>query len=372
MHGRDVSLEGVSMVYPDGTAAVHPTDLDVRAGEFFSILGPSGCGKTTVLRLISGFLEPSAGRVSIGGEPMRGIPPARRPTALIFQNLALFPLMSVRDNVAFGLEARGMAKPARRAKADELLGLVALEGQGDRRPGELSGGQRQRVAVARALAVEPAVLLLDEPLSALDLKLRQHMRGELKTIQRKTGVTFVYITHDQGEALTMSDRVAVMHAGRVEQVGTAEAIYSAPESPFVATFVGEQNRFAGTVVSADAEAVTVATPLGKLSGRNAGGLGVGDAAELYVRPERVALLGVGAADAPNEIDVELERRELEGPFLNLHMRAGPQTVSLHVTNDAALPSLEAGRRHRVGFRTADAVAMRPAGPPPTGPRPTSP
>ena len=366
MHGRDVSLEGVSMVYPDGTAAVHPTDLDVRAGEFFSILGPSGCGKTTVLRLISGFLEPSAGRVSIGGEPMRGIPPARRPTALIFQNLALFPLMSVRDNVAFGLEARGMARPARRAKADELLGLVALEGQGDKRPGELSGGQRQRVAVARALAVEPAVLLLDEPLSALDLKLRQHMRGELKAIQRKTGVTFVYITHDQGEALTMSDRVAVMHAGRVEQVGTAEAIYSAPRSPFVATFVGEQNRFAGTVVAADAEAVTVETPLGRLAGTNPGGLVPGEKAELYVRPERVALLDAGDranASGPgrvNELRAELERQDLEGPFLNLFLRAGAQPVSLHVTNDGTLPPLVVGDSRRVGFRVRDAVVMRPA------------
>ena len=194
MHGQDVALKGVSMTYPNGFTAVHDTDLDIHAGEFFSILGPSGCGKTTILRMISGFIDPTRGRVAIGGQEMNGIGPNRRPTALIFQNLALFPLMTVWQNVAFGLEARGVGKAARRKRADELLELVALTGQGDKKPTELSGGQRQRVAVARALAVEPAVLLLDEPLSALDLKLRQHMRAELKAIQRKTGVTFIYIT----------------------------------------------------------------------------------------------------------------------------------------------------------------------------------
>ena len=217
LRGMDVDLQGVSMRFGD-FVAVQETSLTIRAGEFFSVLGPSGCGKTTILRMISGFLEPSTGVVRIGGQDMTGIGPNRRPTALIFQNLALFPLMTVWENVAFGLEARGVGKAERRRRAYELLDLVALTEQGDKKPTELSGGQRQRVAIARALAVEPAVLLLDEPLSALDLKLRQHMRAELKTIQRKTGVTFVYITHDQGEALTMSDRIAVMNQGVVEQV----------------------------------------------------------------------------------------------------------------------------------------------------------
>jgi spermidine/putrescine transport system ATP-binding protein len=193
MRGKDVELVDVSMSFGD-FVAVHPTGLKIEAGEFFSILGPSGCGKTTILRMISGFLEPSRGAILIGGEPTAGIGPNRRPTALIFQNLALFPLMSVQDNVAFGLECRGVAKAARSRRAAELLELVALTGQGQKKPTELSGGQRQRVAIARALAVEPAVLLLDEPLSALDLKLRQHMRTELRQIQRQVGVTFVYIT----------------------------------------------------------------------------------------------------------------------------------------------------------------------------------
>ena len=194
MHGKDVRLDGVSITYPNGFTAVQPTNLEIAAGEFFSILGPSGCGKTTILRAVSGFVEPTQGRILIGGDDQRGRGPNDRPTALIFQNLALFPLMSVRENVAFGLEARGMSKRARADKADELLALVALNDQGDKKPTELSGGQKQRVAIARALAVEPSVLLLDEPLSALDLKLRQHMRAELRAIQQQTGVTFIYIT----------------------------------------------------------------------------------------------------------------------------------------------------------------------------------
>ena len=359
MHGQDIALAGVTMRYPNGFVAVESTDLAIRAGEFFSILGPSGCGKTTILRMISGFLEPTTGSVAIGGKPMAGIGPNRRPTALIFQNLALFPLMSVWENVAFGLEARGMPRAQRRRRAEELLALVALEGQAGKKPGELSGGQRQRVAVARALAVEPAVLLLDEPLSALDLKLRQHMRAELKDIQRKTGVTFVYITHDQGEALTMSDRVAVMNRGRIEQVGDAEEIYNAPATAFAATFVGEQNRFAGTVVEADSEIALIETPVGRLAGINRQGLRQGEAAQLFIRPERMALALNGAADAlENRVDASLERRDLEGPFLNLFMRAGEHPLTLHVTNAGDGLSMEPGQPIPVGFRRKDAIVLR--------------
>ena len=248
MHGRDISLENVSMRFGDFTA-VEPTDLLINAGEFFSILGPSGCGKTTILRMISGFLVPSSGDILIGGESMRGVGPHKRPTALIFQSLALFPLMSVWENVAFGLEMRNWPRAKRRKRARELLEMTALADQADKRPTELSGGQRQRVAIARALAVEPAVLLLDEPLSALDLKLRQHMRAELKAIQRQTGVTFIYITHDQGEALTMSDRTAVMRNGVVEQVDTTDRIYDSPATAFVAGFVGENTVIRGRMAA---------------------------------------------------------------------------------------------------------------------------
>jgi len=362
MHGQDVALRGVSMTYPNGFTAVHQSDLTIKAGEFFSILGPSGCGKTTILRMISGFIDPTTGDVAIGGNSMVGIGPNRRPTALIFQNLALFPLMPVWENVAFGLEARGMPKAERRKRADELLDLVELKGQADKKPTELSGGQRQRVAVARALAVEPAVLLLDEPLSALDLKLRQHMRAELKEIQRKTGVTFIYITHDQGEALTMSDRVAVMNLGRIEQVGTADEIYNAPATAFVATFVGEQNLLRGKVTGRANGVATVETPIGTFQGLNKHQLAAGDEALLFVRPERMSIgpdVGNGAPGTANlnTLSAEVERRDLEGPFVNLFLRAGDQRLSLHLTNSG-----DAGRAftgtQTIGFAPEDAVVMR--------------
>jgi len=355
MRGQDVVLSQVSMTYPNGFTAVHTSDLAIRAGEFFSILGPSGCGKTTILRMISGFLEPTTGSIAIGDAEMTGIGPNRRPTALIFQNLALFPLMTVWENVAFGLEARGMPKAARRKRAEELLDLVALSGQEDKKPTELSGGQRQRVAVARALAVEPAVLLLDEPLSALDLKLRQHMRAELKSIQRKTGVTFIYITHDQGEALTMSDRVAVMNEGRVEQVGSADAVYNAPASPFVATFVGEQNRIDGSVVAVDGAYVVVDTSFGRMRGRRAASVSVGDRVAVFFRPERVRIASMADDDA-NVIDATVERRDLEGPFVNLFLRAGDQSFAVHLTNAG-----DAGRgfdgAKKIVFTCDDALVM---------------
>ncbi|MCC4243983.1 ABC transporter ATP-binding protein [Stappia indica] len=357
MHGQDVVLDGVSMRFGDFTA-VQPTDLTINAGEFFSILGPSGCGKTTILRMISGFLDPTAGDVRIGGKSMAGIRPNARPTALIFQNLALFPLMSVWENVAFGLEARGVPKKVRRERAEELLAMVALTGQGEKKPTELSGGQRQRVAIARALAVEPAVLLLDEPLSALDLKLRQHMRSELKDLQRKTGVTFIYITHDQGEALTMSDRVAVMNRGVVEQVATSDEIYNLPATPFVASFVGEQNVFRGRLSGVDGEVARVDTPQGEMLARLRGKAGVGDEVMIFVRPERMGLGTAGAGTEPrNRLRATIERRDLEGPFVNLHCRAGDAPVTVHLPNSGDAASSLASGETDLGFRPTDAIVM---------------
>ncbi|MBO6834866.1 MAG: ABC transporter ATP-binding protein, partial [Alphaproteobacteria bacterium] len=317
MRGKDVRLEDVVMRFGDFTA-VQKTSLKINAGEFFSVLGPSGCGKTTILRMVSGFIEPTEGSVFIGEDNMRGLGPARRPTALIFQNLALFPLMSNWENVAFGLEARGIDKKTRRNRAFELLALVGLQGHEEKTPAELSGGQKQRVAIARALAVEPAVLLLDEPLSALDLKLRQYMRAELKEIQRKTGVTFIFITHDQGEALTMSDRIAVMKAGVVEQVDTVDNIYANPKTPFVATFVGENNVLQGKVAQADKEYAVVETPQGPLRGLNQDGLSAGETAMLFVRPERTVLVNGVIPD--NSFEAHFERRDLEGAYVNLFFK----------------------------------------------------
>ncbi|MFC2967999.1 ABC transporter ATP-binding protein [Acidimangrovimonas pyrenivorans] len=350
MRGKDVTLEGVSITYPNGFTAVHPTDLTVEAGEFFSILGPSGCGKTTILRSVSGFVEPTAGRVLIGGEDQRGRTPNDRNTALIFQNLALFPLMSVRDNVAFGLEARGISRRARHDKADELLALVALHDQADKKPTELSGGQRQRVAIARALAVEPAVLLLDEPLSALDLKLRQHMRAELRAIQKQTGVTFIYITHDQGEALTMSDRIAVMNEGRIEQVGTGDAVYAEPATAFAASFVGESNILAGRIDRSEDGYAAIETALGGFRARNPQGLPAGAGALLFVRPEAMRLGG-----GENTVAGQLTRRDLEGPFVNLFFAAGGQEIAVHLTNSGALPALDGDVA--LSFAAEDALVL---------------
>ncbi|TVQ41167.1 MAG: ABC transporter ATP-binding protein [Geminicoccaceae bacterium] len=355
MQGQAVSLEGVTMAFGD-FVAVRAATLEVEPGEFFSFLGPSGCGKTTILRMISGFNQPTAGRIRIGGKDMAGIGPNRRPTALIFQNLALFPLMKVWENVAFGLEVRGVDKRRRRARADQLLELVALGDQGDKLVSELSGGQRQRVAIARALAVEPSVLLLDEPLSALDLKLRQHMRAELRAIQKRTGVTFIYITHDQGEALTMSDRVGVMSQGVIEQVGTPEAVYDDPKTAFVATFVGESNPFPGTVVRAADGMAEIETAVGLLRGRNPQGLTAGNRAILFARPERCRLVQPG--ETGNAVRGRLQRIDFEGPFVNLFVdHGGARDAVVHLTNHGDEPHLPAGAEVGFGFPVEAAVVL---------------
>lgn len=235
-----IRFGGVSR-YFGAVRAVDSLDLAIGQGEFFALLGPSGSGKTTCLRLIAGFEQPTAGTISIFGADATTTPPYRRPVNTVFQDYALFPHLNVRDNVAYGLMVRGEAKAARHAAADEALALVALAGFGERKPSELSGGQRQRVALARALVMQPKVLLLDEPLGALDLKLREQMQAELKALQRRLGIAFVFVTHDQGEALSMADRVAVFHEGRIQQVGSPEDVYDRPETPFVADFVGASN-----------------------------------------------------------------------------------------------------------------------------------
>ncbi len=235
-----VAFNGVSRRF--GTVrAVDGIDLEVGAGEFFALLGPSGSGKTTCLRLIAGFEQPDEGEISLFGEPAHNLPPFRRPVNTVFQDYALFPHMSVIDNVAYGLRIRGMERREREKLAREALALVKLTGLDARRPAQLSGGQRQRVALARALVNRPKALLLDEPLGALDLKLREEMQIELKSLQRSLGITFIFVTHDQGEALSMSDRVAIFNAGRIMQTGTPEEIYERPKSRFVAEFVGGSN-----------------------------------------------------------------------------------------------------------------------------------
>lgn len=230
--------------------AVDQVSIDIIDGEFFSMLGPSGSGKTTCLRLIAGFEQPTSGSIRIHGVEAAGVPPYLRDVNTVFQDYALFPHMNVLDNVAYGLKVKGMAKAERHARAEEALAMVALAGYGARKPAQLSGGQRQRVALARALVNRPRVLLLDEPLGALDLKLREQMQGELKKLQRQLGITFIFVTHDQTEALSMSDRVAVFNRGRIEQVDTPRNLYMQPATPFVAEFVGSSNVLRGELAMA--------------------------------------------------------------------------------------------------------------------------
>jgi spermidine/putrescine transport system ATP-binding protein len=281
-----------------GHRAVDELSFTVERGSFFSILGPSGCGKTTLLRMIAGFAMPDGGDILIGGRSMQGVAPNRRPVNLIFQQLALFPMMSVGENVAFGLARRGMGRAERARRAAAMLERLGLGGAGHKRVDELSGGQRQRVAIARCLVLEPALLLLDEPLGALDLKLREQMKIELKLLQAAIGTTFVYITHDQSEALVLSDQVAVMNRGRFEQRGTPQDLYYEPRTAFVAGFVGAANRIAGRVTRLEGETAELTTELGwRVHVLRRGALGMGEAAEAFVRPE-VANLERDSAHLP--------------------------------------------------------------------------
>ena len=275
--------------------------FEVARGSFFSILGPSGCGKTTLLRMIAGFTEPDAGDIVIGGRSMRGVAPNRRPVNMVFQHLALFPMMNVGENVAYGLTQRGVARAEIIRRVGQMLERVGLTGAQAKRVDQLSGGQKQRVAIARSLVLEPTLLLLDEPLGALDLKLREHMKIELKQLQAAFGTTFVYITHDQSEALVLSDQVAVMNRGGFEQLGSPQALYYEPKTPFVAGFVGANNRFAGRATAVDGGRVTLASDAGLvLHARASDRIAVGDAVEAFVRPE-IASLARDEAELPADL-----------------------------------------------------------------------
>ena len=293
-----IDVRGVEKIYAPGTThsvrALNRVSLDIRDNEFFTLLGPSGCGKTTLLRLIAGFEYATQGEIRLFGDPLEGLPPYRRPVNTVFQHYALFPHMTVAENVAFGLEMLGRDRADIKRTVAETLALVRMSEYAARTPAQLSGGQQQRIAFARALAPSPRVLLLDEPLSALDLKLRQSMRLELKALQAKTGITFLFVTHDQEEALTMSDRVAVMSDGEVKQVGTPVEIYEEPASRFVAEFIGETNLIAAKVVArgmqGDEDTARCAFAGGEFPVvTNRHGKRPGDAVTLALRPEKLRI-----------------------------------------------------------------------------------
>ena len=290
----DLEVRQVTKRFADHVA-VEDLSFNVARGSFFSILGPSGCGKTTLLRMIAGFIQPDSGDIVIGGRSMAGVAPNRRPVNMVFQQLALFPMMSVGENVAFGLARRGVARAERHRKVDAMLERVGLGGSRQKRVDELSGGQRQRVAIARSLVLEPTLLLLDEPLGALDLKLREHMKIELKQLQAAFGTTFVYITHDQSEALVLSDHVGVMNHGRFEQLGTPQELYYAPATPFVAAFVGANNRVAGKVQAVKGDHVDVISAGGwqirarRSDARHSGVIASGAMVDTFIRPEAATI-----------------------------------------------------------------------------------
>lgn len=304
-------------------------DLSIAGGSFVTLLGPSGCGKTTLLRLIAGFLEPSRGSIAIDGAPMGGVPPRRRPLGMVFQNLALFPHLDVFENVAYGMRIRGMAAAEISGRVSKFLALVGLTRFESRRIGQLSGGQKQRVALARSLALEPAILLLDEPLSALDLQLRRQLQVELKSIQRQLATTFVFVTHDQEEATMLSDTIVVMNGGRVQQVGTPSEIYRRPASPFVARFVGDINMLDGRISAVDSTSVAVSLGGTRISVPRStlvGTPGIGAACQIACRPEAVRL--GHAAEGALSLDARISALHRLGPTVKavLDTPLGPLTA----------------------------------------------
>jgi putative spermidine/putrescine transport system ATP-binding protein/spermidine/putrescine transport system ATP-binding protein len=321
----DLELFQIGKVYDNGTPAVIDFNLAVEKGEFIAFLGPSGCGKTTTLRMIAGFESISSGNLMIRGERVNDIGPAQRPTSMIFQNYALFPHMTVRNNIGYGLDVKGMAKVQRNAKVDRILAKLGLEDVAEKRCDKLSGGQRQRIALARGLVVEPDILLLDEPLGALDANLRKTIQSELKLLQRELGVTFVFVTHAQSEALALSDRVVVMNQGRIEQISPPLELYSRPNTPFVAQFIGRNTIFKGSVRSHEQGFAQVETPLGTLSGDANGDMPDGSAVNIVIPAEAIELhtFGAGgreaiaAASGGNVIDATIRRFDVVGHISHL-------------------------------------------------------
>ena len=338
-------------------AAVEAVTLDIRRGEFVTLLGPSGSGKTTLLGLLAGLVLPTAGRIVLDGRDISREPPERRNIGVVFQNYALFPHMTVRQNIGFPLKMRGFGKADIAARTDQALRLVRLDGFGGRHPGQLSGGQQQRVALARALVFEPAMLLMDEPLSALDKNLREHMKGEIKQLQRSLGLTVVYVTHDQDEALGLSDRVAVMHAGRIVQIGTPSDVYERPVDRFVAQFVGEANLLRGIVVAGEGGTARVRVADGveflahaPASPRN------GAAVEVLLRPERI-VVGSRSAAAATRCSGTVQQVFYAGGSLRLTVDVGWATLIVRAPHPDASAACQIGAPVQLGWSEASCYTL---------------
>ena len=347
--GIDVDLKKVSKWFGD-ICAVKDFSLSIKKGEFFALLGPSGCGKSTVLRMISGLEEPSFGCIRIQGEDMADVPPHRRPTNMVFQHLALFPHLDVYKNLAFGLKLKGLSKVEIQKKISNILKLIQLPGMEARRVNELSGGQQQRVALARALVNEPSVLLLDEALGALDLKLRNSMQLEMKTLRKKLRITFIYVTHDQNEALMMADRIGLMKNGQLEQVGSGYDLYMHPQNEFAAHFIGETNLLRGRITKIegekaifDGEDLRVKTSLQRREG-----LQVGHRALLSLRPENL-LIGYDATEASNKYQGVIQKLIFLGPILRAEISLGEQQLTAHLPVKNVGADIREGQTVTVGW-----------------------
>jgi ABC-type Fe3+/spermidine/putrescine transport system ATPase subunit len=355
-----IEISSLTKVFPNGVTALDALDLTIGDGEFFALLGPSGCGKTTLLRTIAGLEAATSGTIRIGERDVTGLPPGERNLAMVFQDYALYPHMTVRENIAYPLKIKHVGRTQRSVEAETAGGNLSLAHLMDRRPGQLSGGQQQRVALARALVLNPAVLLLDEPLGALDAKLRKALQIELKSLQQEVGITFLYVTHDQEEALTMSDRLAVMNGGHIEQVGAPQDVYEDPETLFVADFLGVSNLMEARVVSAGTHACRVAVDGYELETRGTDQDVIG-AAKIVIRPERIELEEHGAASGPNRVPGMVERVVYVGSAVQVIVRAATgESLQALVQNKGTGLGFEQGTPVQLHL-PVDALRVLPSG-----------
>lgn len=362
----DLQLSHIGKVYDNGTPAVIDFNLDVEKGEFIAFLGPSGCGKSTTLRMIAGFESISSGDLMIAGKRVNDLPPEKRPTSMIFQNYALFPHMTVRQNVMFGLEVKKLPKDEANRKVGRILEMLGLSEVADVRPTRLSGGQRQRIALARSLVMEPDILLLDEPLGALDANLRKSIQNELKLLQRDLGITFVFVTHAQSEALALSDRIVVMNAGKVEQISPPRELYTRPQSIFVARFIGSNTLISGQVRQVGSGATTIETPFGVLQAdAPAREIAAGSAASIVLPAEAIHVLPgtmpeaeIRANHGANTIPCTINRLQMVGHILQIGMTLpNGEAVSLEGHADKYRDTLSAGSAAFVAWNPSDATLI---------------
>jgi putative spermidine/putrescine transport system ATP-binding protein len=360
-HDTIVTFDAVSKSYDGKSRVVDALDLALQRGEFLTLLGPSGSGKTTTLMMLAGFEDPTSGTITLEGRRLNNVPAHRRGIGMVFQNYALFPHMSVAENLMFPLEMHGCPKAEMAPRVQRALDMVRLLHLRDRKPAQLSGGQQQRVAVARALIYEPKLVLMDEPLGALDKQLREQLQLEIKHLHEELGVTVVYVTHDQSEALTMSDRIAVFQHGKVQQLARPTELYERPANAFVASFIGENNRFDGTLASRDGELCRVRVADGtEIVATNASGLAVGVPVVLSIRPESVAVGGAG--EGPNHFDAQLEEVIYLGDHCKLRLRvAGSDAFIAKVASGAAGPAMNRGDPLVVSWRPQSCLALPAAG-----------